>query len=296
MNDKPLHQFGGNWTEEKLNTLEKYLRSYLEVMKKQTFHLIYIDAFAGTGYRDISQDEDMIQQSLLDDFSDIATEKYLEGSADRALGLTSSFHEYIFIEQKSKYARELERLKGKYPLKKDIIKIIQGDANLELHKICRERDWRGQRAVIFLDPYGMQVEWDTIKVIAETRAIDLWILFPAAIGVNRMLPRHGEINDKWRIRLTCVFGTDEWEDAFYATSPQQNLFDEQLSATKKTADIESIGQYFCKRLRTVFAGVAPHPKPLNRLNGIPLYLLCFAAANEKGASIAVRIASHLLEN
>lgn len=31
---------------------------------------------------------------------------------------------------------------------------------------------------MFLDPYGMQVDWATIEAIAKTKAIDLWILFP----------------------------------------------------------------------------------------------------------------------
>ena len=43
---------------------------------------------------------------------------------------------------------------------------------------------------MFLDPYGTQVSWDTIKLIADTRAIDLWILFPIG-AVNRLMNRDG---------------------------------------------------------------------------------------------------------
>jgi three-Cys-motif partner protein len=46
-----------------------------------------------------------------------------------------------------------------------------------MRKIC-DNDWRSHRAVLFLDPYGMQVEWQTIEAIAKTAAIDLWLLFP----------------------------------------------------------------------------------------------------------------------
>lgn len=31
---------------------------------------------------------------------------------------------------------------------------------------------------MFLDPYGMQVERETIDTIARTKAIDTWLLFP----------------------------------------------------------------------------------------------------------------------
>ena len=52
------HRFGGNWTEQKLECVRKYLRAYTTIMCKQPFHYAYIDAFAGTGYRDMENDED----------------------------------------------------------------------------------------------------------------------------------------------------------------------------------------------------------------------------------------------
>lgn len=48
-------QFGGSWTEDKLKRLQKYLNAYTTIFSKnpRAQHLIpiYIDAFAGTGYR-----------------------------------------------------------------------------------------------------------------------------------------------------------------------------------------------------------------------------------------------------
>ena len=45
------HIFGGVWTEQKLERVAKYLRAYTTALKNQPFELLYIDAFAGTGYR-----------------------------------------------------------------------------------------------------------------------------------------------------------------------------------------------------------------------------------------------------
>ena len=42
--------YGGQWTFEKLDILESYLDAYTTVLKNKPFKLIYIDAFAGTGY------------------------------------------------------------------------------------------------------------------------------------------------------------------------------------------------------------------------------------------------------
>jgi len=61
------------------------------------------------------------------------------------------------------------------------------------------------------------------------------------------------------------------------------------------ATVDEIGHFFLDRLRTVFPGVAEEPGVLRNSRNSPLYLFCFAAANERGAPIALRIAAHLLQ-
>jgi hypothetical protein len=63
---------------------------------------------------------------------------------------------------------------------------------------------------------------------------------------------------------------------------------------QKKASTETIGKYFVDRLRTVFTAVADAPLVLTNSRGCPLYLLCFAAGNPRGAPIALKIANHLL--
>lgn len=49
-------RFGGRWTEEKLEALRLYVEAYLEIFTKnpraKKLTRIYVDAFAGTGYRE----------------------------------------------------------------------------------------------------------------------------------------------------------------------------------------------------------------------------------------------------
>ena len=54
---EPPTSYGGPWTLEKLDILESYLDAYTTALKKQPFKLMYIDAFAGTGYVE-PQDKD----------------------------------------------------------------------------------------------------------------------------------------------------------------------------------------------------------------------------------------------
>jgi len=112
--------------------------------------------------------------------------------------------------------------------------------------------------------------------------------------VNRLLTRSGKIPPSWRRRLDLLLGTTDWYDAFYKVEHEPSLFDEPEKRVVK-ATMETIGRYFTNRLQTIFAGVAPQPKVLLNSANCPLYLFCFAVANQKGAPIALKIATHLLQ-
>ncbi|MBK5274471.1 MAG: hypothetical protein JJE30_05410 [Desulfuromonadales bacterium] len=81
---------------------------------------------------------------------------------------------------------------------------------------------------------------------------------------------------------------------FYKKEVMPGLFDD-VEVTRKTGDLKQIADYFVKRLESVFAGVAKKPLPLYNSKNNPLYLLCFACGNKKGAPIALKIAGHILK-
>jgi three-Cys-motif partner protein len=293
------HQFGGDWTTTKLDVLAKYLASYTTALKdkpskERPFRKGYIDAFAGSGYRSARHDDargESSQALLLPDLAEEEPQELLDGSARLALKTEPRFDRYVFIERSAERCAQLEALKTTFPhLAKDI-QIRRGEANAEIQDLCN-KDWRSHRAVLFLDPYGMQVEWRTIEAIAETKAIDLWLLFPLGVGVNRLLAKSGEIPESWRRRLNLLLGNETWHDDFYRVERKRTLFGETDHIVKATT--ETIGRYFNERLKSVFPAVAEKPGVLRNSANCPLYLLCFAVGNERGSPTALRIANHLL--
>ena len=82
-------------------------------------------------------------------------------------------------------------------------------------------------------------------------------------------------------------------EEFYRPSGQTSLFEDSISSTK-VANFESIGKFFVRRLQTVFAEVSKSPLALFNSKNVPIYLLCFASANPKGAKTAIKIANHIL--
>jgi three-Cys-motif partner protein len=139
----------------------------------------------------------------------------------------------------------------------------------------------------------MEVEWSTIESIGRTRAIDMWLLFPLGQGVNRLLTRSGPPEGSWAHRLTIMLGTERWRDAFYKESLQRDMFDTS-PRIEKDASWDSISEFFMERLSTCFASVA-RPLALRNTRGVPIFLLCFAAGNPKGARVAVKIANEILK-
>jgi len=283
------HCFGGPWTELKLKVLRDYLHFYTQALKNQPFKISYIDAFAGTGERTVND----THQSCL-----FVSERRLRGSAQIALELERPFDRYIFIEQHQRRFEVLDTLRQRYSDRQ--IECLQGDANHELLSLCTQTRWSQQRAVLFLDPYGLSVEWATLQSIAQTQAIDLWYLFSLS-GLFRQTAHDFEkVDPLGAERVDLVLGTHDWRTAFYAplAQDQSDLFSEPKEpGLRRQANVDAIEAFVGDRLRAAgFAKVA-EPLRLHLRKNAPLYSLffCVSNPNPKAVELSMRAANHILK-
>ena len=290
-------KFGGPWTEKKLQALEKYLEAYLTIFTKNRraskFTRHYVDAFAGSGLRktndpggltlDTEEGNDVLEAS-----------SFLDGSVRKVLSMDQAFHKYWFVEKDASYAINLETaIKTDFPDRQSQCKVFTGDANDWLPDWC-DRLGPMDRAVVFLDPYGMEVKWTTIEKLATTRKVDLWMLFPSS-AVIRMLPKSGPPIDSWSKRLTDLFGNEDWKRDFYLEEVAKDLLGEHKTITREV-NAETVANYFLRRLSGVFSQVSNQPLILKNSRNSPLFMLVFAAGNPRGASLAVSIAKDIIDN
>ena len=270
-------RFGGPWTQAKLDILRQYLDAYTTALKSQPFNLIYVDGFAGTGSYSESRD----------DYAEF--QEFRQGSARIALEIDNKpFDRVVFIEEDAGAATSLLQLTNEYPGRD--IHVIQGDANVKVPGFCHGMgDF--DRSVVFLDPYATELSWPTVEVIAATKKIDCWILFPR-MAITRMMPNEKEPDEATSKQLDRVFGGREpWQES-YQDSPQYSLFEGE--ATRERESGAQIADRYRKRLEGVFHRVAPASRTLTNSKNVPLFELFFAAGNPKGAPIAVKMADYIL--
>jgi three-Cys-motif partner protein len=295
------HTFGGYHTDLKLSAVEKYLRAYTRALGRSAkasgtkFELWYIDAFAGTGYRTINHPAR--PRGLFGEEAQPETRELRKGSAEIALGITPKFDFLIFIEKKAEFTRVLEDLRAQHAQRH--VEVVHDDANAAILRILKNNQWRSKRAVLFLDPYGMDVEWATLEAVAKTRAIDVWYLFPLS-GFYRQMPKHHfKLDRQKREALIRLLGTDTWESVFYPKPMTMRTLDGELSEVRspRRGKISEYEKYVKERLESIFGAVLdPMRLPVGRGPVRYLLFLCVSSRNPRAIEVASNIGDHILKS
>lgn len=272
--------YGGQWTIEKLNILDRYLDAYTTALKNKQFKLLYVDAFAGTGFINPAKDN-----------SDAKT--FINGSAIRAIKTGDKpFDKLVFIEKNRDRFNELRDLRQDYQ-ERDIA-VENSDANSYLQNL--QMDWRSWRGVLFLDPFATEVEWSTIRIISSFNALDTWLLFPVS-AISRILPlsrKPDDIDQRWVSRLNKIFGDGSWRN-LYQENPQDDMFDSP--GYLRDSGVSELLSIYKQNLNGLFGKrFLSKSKTLTTSRGARLFEFIFCAGHPNGARIAKNIAGHIIDS
>ena len=268
-------QFGGEWTEQKLWILGEYLRTYTTALKKKNFELVYVDAFAGTGEIKLPNDDEELAS-------------FCDGSAKIALAVSDKpFDQLIFIERDVEKCMKLEAVCSNYPDRKT--KVIHEDANNYIINELTKRWSKRQRGVIFLDPFSIEVKWQTIEAISSLEALDVWILFPTST-IARLLPKK-RLPEAWSDPLNSVYGDNSWRQLY--TPEEPDLFG--YEAMKREQGVQGLLNIYKEKLRREFGErYLDESKPLLNSKNSRLFELLFCVGNPHGIDLAKKLARHFL--
>lgn len=280
-------EYGSADTILKQQIILKYLTGYLRVMKNQRkrFSLSYVDAFAGSGL-----------------WQRPGAKGSTPGVALSVLRMDAAFRfdRYVFGDIKRRNIASLhaaiqaDREAGKELPPIEAIRVVRQDANQLIAEECSRLATRPlDRAVMFIDPFGMALDWASVERVAASGKIDLWLLIPTGMGPGRMMTSR-PMPASWRSRLNRFWGGADWEEHFLP--PRHDLFGN--APPERDADVARIAEFAIGRLRKTFGRPNVHPTglPLEAGNGQLSFLLTFACANKSKPAYeaAIRIADNLL--
>ena len=287
--NEPIADWGGPWTVRKLNAFSKYVSAYLTIMEKYPYwKTIYFDGFAGNGNRNEHCNTPLYKQLNLN----LEEELIYRGAAERILSLHNlSFDFHYFIDLKKQNLDKLEEKLLKHQAgRKYPFQYRDGDANERLRELSGALKDKSKKlaALVLLDPFGMQINWESIALLKETRS-DIWILLPTGVVVNRLLNRNGEIRNQKK--LESFFGLNETEikNHFYRTEIKSTLFGETEIVEKIKNPIEQIAFLYAKQLKTIWKYVTEKPLALYNSKNVPIFHFVFASNNQSALKIASQI-------
>jgi three-Cys-motif partner protein len=277
------NEFGGTWTQDKIDILVKYARAYLIIMNKMRekypqWQLLYFDGFAGSGLIGGKKDDEKTRKAII-------------GAALRIVQLYEPrpFDMYYFVEMDPEKCKALKNAMSTLP-QRNKVNIATFDCN---EKMIRLAEWLSRpknkhfKTLAYIDPFGMQLNWSSINAISK-HSVDVWILVPTGIGANRILPKnYDKLVAGWKERLSSFLGMDEQEivEYFYSRSTEQTLFGEIEVVTKQEKAIERCAELYAKRLGQIFEYVSDR-LALKNSAGFTMFHYLMVSNNKTAVNIA----------
>jgi three-Cys-motif partner protein len=165
----------------------------------------------------------------------------------------------------------------------------EGDANDNIKKLAEalKKD-KKLKALVLLDPFGMQINWESIELLMETTS-DVWILIPSGVIINRLLDKKGDLTNI--NKLCSFFGMKEEEirKEFYTEKVSQTLFGEETKIQKSQEPIRKITDLYIKKMQSVWKYVTKEPLIMKNKKNVEIFHFAFASNNSAGIKIAKEI-------
>ena len=245
----------GPWAEEKYRYVGMYAEMFATGMKNKWPRRLYLDLFSGPGYSRVRD-----------------TGRVVLGSPMIALSLPDPFDEYVFSDE-SPEALDALRIRVAGLDQQLPVTYIPGDANVAVARIVTVVSATPSKSTLsfcFLDPYKLNIHFQTVERIAEGRAVDFLILLALYIDANRNIQWYvGDDNPT----IDLFLGDRTWRPR-WKTAERAGDSIVKFLANEYSARMGQIG-YLTMTLEDMV-------KVSTRDKRLPLYYLAFFSKHAKG--------------
>jgi three-Cys-motif partner protein len=258
--DGEVMRSSGPWAEEKLDYLKRYIDVFETAMRSRFSHRFYIDLLAGPG-------KNLVRNP----------KKILLGSPLLAITAKYPFTGYYFVDIDDLNIAAL-RTRCSAADQNYLINIVHGDCNSLVEKIVAnvKRYDSESLNLAFLDPAGLELQWNTVAKLGTIRRIDLIINYPQN-AISRNIRQAFESPN-----LTVIdqfFGSSDWRNIYkrYSKKPKLSSIHREFMDFYKSR-LATLGYQEIKRDDET----GDEPLMHNAQKKVPLYRLLFASKNELG--------------
>ena len=245
----------GPWAEDKYRYMGMYAEMFSTGMKNKWPRRLYLDLFSGPGYSRVRD-----------------TDKVVLGSPMIALSLPDPFDEYVFADENPEALDALRTRVGRLDRKVPVT-YIPGDANIAVARIVELVSATPSKRTLsfcFLDPYKLNIHFQTVQRIAEGRSVDFLILLALYIDANRNIQWYvGDDNST----IDLFLGDGTWRPRWKTAERAGN----------------SIVQFLANEYSTRMAQIGYLPMAIDDMikvrtteKRLPLYYLAFFSKHQKG--------------
>ncbi len=242
----------GQWTEQKLRFWNRYIEITTSAMVGNVnwpAGLVYVDLFAGSGVCRVEENG-----------------KRLPGSPLSAACAPKPFRMILLCEKDPVRAAACEqRIRRITPNSPPTV--FCGDCNDEVREIARHLP-QAALTLAFIDPQGLDVEFETVRILTQRRRVDLLILVADAVDFARNVDRVYMHNPDSKLDKFLGAGCD-WRSKW-----------RQLGDTAGAKARQFLADTYMDQLGAL--GYVKFGEQMMRRAKGPLYRMIYASKHEKG--------------
>ena len=190
-----------DYAKQKLEILSRFMQMFTTAMKERPWAALnYIDLLAGPGKNMIGKSGEFVLGSPL-------------------LALEYPFDNFFFVEEKENNYECLDARVSASP-RSSSVRLMLGDCNLETYRIVEgiqaiESDaahgaWQSLN-LVFADPEGLEIHWDTIAILGRETRSDLIINFSTS-GITRNI--RVAFNSQREHAIDRFLGSRDWRKQY----------------------------------------------------------------------------------
>lgn len=246
----------GSWAQYKYKVVGKYCDIFTRGMKNK-WNLVYIDLFCGPGYAQRRGSNEIMMNSAL-----------------IASSLPNKFDYYAFNDFDKESCIAIESRLRKIGVAD--YRVFNGDANenvdLIISSIPKFDNGKGTLIFAFLDPFSLNLRFDTIKKLSCEQA-DILVLHALQMDARR---NYKIYNDKPE-KVSRFTGNPHWQESYksYQDTP--------------TEFMRFVSDEFDRSIQRLGYKITAKKERIKNDSGNGIYYLCFYSKHDRGLDFYSKI-------